>query len=201
MTVGFHFRYIMSGEYYKSDKVDFVLLKRVLRVIQPNLVETGTVLIRIGKLVYTQDLNGPQGAALRTAFARSPKRCFSRGQQRELTEGTIPLDRIFVVTLSGRLGGFQKPWSQSLRRHVRHPFLFSLEVDVADRGVEWIYLRQNTAIGELSADNRITLDFEALELDEHLPKLLNQLGLVGEFGRPALRKLLTLIEKPLQPPT
>jgi hypothetical protein len=197
-TLAFHFRYIMPGEWLDSNQVAILLLAQLLRVVRPGLKTTGNLLVRMGKLIYTQDLDGPLGTALRDSHIATSRRRFCRGQQCELTEYLVPLDRIFVITVSGRVNGFQLRWSKQLRRHVRHPFLFSLEVNVDDRAQEIAYLKQATVVGELQLDGCLQLEFDSIEFEPNLSTLLDRMGMRNAASVAAMRTALGILEKPLK---
>lgn len=198
LTLAFHFRYIMPGEWLDSNEVAILLLARLLRVVRPRLKTTGNVLIRMGPLIYTQDLNGPLGTALRDSHIATAKRRFCRGKQSELTDYLIPLDRVFVVTVSGRVQGFQERWSKHLRRHVHHPFLFSLEVNVDDLVQEIAYLKQSTVVGELQVGGCLQLEFESIEFEPNLSAALERMGMQSAHSVAAMRTAVGILGKPLK---
>lgn len=198
-TLAFHFRYIMPGELLDSNRVAVLLIARVLRVLRRDLKTTGSVLVRAGHLLFTADLWTPLEAALRASHDRTRRRRFgfSRGLQHDIREYLLPLDRTFVVVVSGRLQGLQEKWSRGLRHQVRHPFLFSLEVDREDATLERIYLRQNTAVGEVRQDWSIEVDLEALDFEPNLFQMLRTLDMSESFSAPGLRTLVDMLTTPL----
>lgn len=192
VTIAFHFRYIMAGELLDSNAVAVRLLERVLRIVHPHSSEVGSVLVRMGHLISLKHLYGARASALVNSFSTTDKSRFYPGRQRHLTERVVPIDRIYVVTLSGRLSGVQKSWSQQLRRYRSHPFLFGLDVDVNNPALEWIYLRQNVVIGEFAPDGRMILDWDSLGFEDDLPQMLKRLNLTDCLSHVALRTSLRL---------
>jgi hypothetical protein len=197
LTLAFHFRYIMPGEFLDSNKVVALLLARVFRAFRKDLKMAGSVLVRAGHLILTEDLRSPLETALRKSHIRTGRQKFRRGLQHGIREYLVPLDRTFAVVAIGRLQGFQEKWSKRLRSHARHPFLFSLEVDSEDSTLERIYLRRNIAVGEVRQDWSTEIDLEAMGFEPDIFEMLEKLGMTEALSAPGMRTLLDMLAAPL----
>jgi hypothetical protein len=193
--LAFHFRYIMPGEWLDSREVAVLLFARVLRAVGPDFKKTGSLLFRIGPLIYTSELDGPLVNALRNSHTAAAEWRFCRGQQHKLTEYVVPLDRTFVVTVSGRVLELQNQWGKRLQRYVRHPFLCSLAVDIDDPAQELTYLRQCHVVGELRLARHLVLEYESIEFEPELSTMLCRLGFQGEASVAFSTTALELFKK------
>ena len=70
MTIALHFQHIMRGELLSDSDVEVKLLKRTLVELLPMLPSIGSVLIRTGKLFYTQDLGGDLESTWRESIGK-----------------------------------------------------------------------------------------------------------------------------------
>ena len=193
VTLAFHFQYILPGEWTNQFKLGATLFTRVLRVVRPHLAETGSLLFRMGHLLAAMDKGGPGEFALRDSYVNTMKQRYCSGTQKVLTENLVPLDRIWVITVSGRLHGLQKLWSTRLNHYKRNPFLYSLDVDVGNRVQEVNYLKRSTVVGELHKDWRLTREFSSIEFEPYLTDMLARMRVVDNANK-MVSTLLSLID-------
>lgn len=167
MRLALHFRFIERGEFVSSTSVAVRLLARVLWAVRPHLRETGSLVIRMEKLFYTQDLGGELEAGWRRSIRSS------RTWPRKAHENFGELDRIFVVVISGRLTDVAGAVCQRVERPSRHPFMFGLQVDKDSPYQQSIYLSRGfTPIGVLHVDGSLELAFSAIEYHPEIERML-----------------------------
>jgi hypothetical protein len=189
ISLALHFRYIERGQLVSSSLVAVRLLARVLWAVKPCLLETGSLVVRMEKLFYTQHLGGKPVAA----WSRSLEHCirWPRVDVGDLGE----LDRIFVVVLSGRLGNVAEALCRRVDRPRPYPLLFGLLVDSSDAAQTARYLSAySTPIGVLHTDASLELAFSAIEYHPEIERMFSLMRMQAPLSRAALVAVRRLLD-------
>ena len=194
ITLAFHFQYIMRGEYVSDTAVAVLLLERMLLALRPIAAGIGSVVIRMEKLFYTQHLGGTLEGGWRESLQQSR---LSLNSKLETWSGKtrVPLDRIFVVVISGRLDERLEALSRRFSRYRRYPYLWGMQVASDNHYQEAIYLSQSTPIGILHPDFTLEFAFGCIEYEPDFVKMLGRLGIENTISDAALREVLRLIDE------
>ena len=187
-TLAFHFRFIEGGEWASSTTVAVRLLARVIWSVRPYLAETGSLIVRMEKLFYTQEL----GSALETSWSSSARntRRWPAVDPRTITDR----DRVFTVVISGRLAGLASLLFQRLSRPCHHQFLLGLLVNPDDLLQARVYLgRRCTPIGVLHSDSSFELAFTAIEYEPQMERMLRLLQINPTMSASAVSTALGLV--------
>jgi hypothetical protein len=191
VTIALHFQYIMPGEWKSDTSVGANILKRVLQELIPSLPIVGSVIVRMGQLFYTQDLDGDRESSWRMSIARDPVKSSLLVRQ-HIDLNAFPLDRVFVIVLSGNVSGLLGPMFQKLRRYRTHQLLFALQIDANEWSHEIIYLTQSAAIGTINRLAKFELGFDIVEYEEEIPRMLQKIGIDSSLSATSMAALLKL---------
>ena len=193
VTIALHFQYIMPGELLSDTDVDLKLLKRTLVELLPMLPSIGSVLIRTGKLFYTQDLGGDLESSWRESIGKVDSQAhILTGKHFDVN--SFPLDRIFVIALSGNLANSLTPLYQRLQRFRKHKLLFGMQINSRDRSQDIVYFRSTSAIGSINKLGKFELSFNSIEYVDEIPRMLAKIGVEYSLSNAALNSALKLFD-------
>lgn len=193
VTIALHFQHIMRGELLSDTDVEVKLLKRTLVELLPMLPIIGSVLIRTGKLFYTQDLGGDLESSWRESIGKVNSQAHIL-KSKQFDVNSFPLDRIFVIALSGNLACSLMPLYQRLRRFRNHKLLFGMQIDAGERSQDIVYLRSTSAIGSINKLGHFELGFDAIEYVDEIPGMLDKIGVESSLSHAALNNSLKLLD-------
>ena len=187
ISLALHFRFIEQEDWLSDATVSVRLLARVLWAIRPFLEETGPLVLRMEKLLYTQELQ-EQSISAWTDEAQSCRRWPS------IDPGTLgDLDRIWVVVLTGRLFGFAQETCHRLQRAGRYPLLLGMVVSPEAKQLQRIYLSQRSnCLGILHPGNLVELAFDSVEYQPVLERMLRLMKFDVAVSAAAIRTMLDL---------
>lgn len=183
----------MRGELLSDTDVEVKLLKRTLVELLPMLPSIGSVLIRTGKLFYTQYLGGDLESSWRESIGKVDSQAHIL-KSKQFDVNSFPLDRIFVIALSGNLACSLMPLYQRLRRFRNHKLLFGMQIDAGERSQDIVYLRSTSAIGSINKLGHFELDFDAIEYVDEIPGMLDKIGVESSLSHAALNSSLKLFD-------
>jgi hypothetical protein len=177
VTLAFHFRYVMREQYISEQAVAVDRLSRVLRGIRPTLSDDSVLSIRMGKLFYTQQLRTSLEVGWWQAL-QSTRVLEGKSTLRTNLDSVVPLDRMFVVSITGDVSGLLGAWSQRVEAVSGDRFLFACEPVHASHAHRQIYFGGNAwLIGELHGASRWQPQWEAVEYGPELGPRLRRMGL------------------------
>lgn len=187
ISLALHFRFIEQGDWLSDTTVSVRLLARVLWAIRPFLEETGPLVLRMEKLLYSQELQ-EQSISAWTDEAQSCRRWPS------IDPGTLEdLDRIWVVVLTGKLLGFAQETCRRLQRAGRHPLLLGMVVSSEATQLQRTYLsHRSNCLGVLHPGDLVQLAFDSVQYQPALERMLRLLKFNVTCSAAAIRTMLDL---------
>lgn len=199
VTVAFHFRYIMPGEWVNSDTEAVKLVLMVMKALSAEVASSGQMGFRAGKLFYTQHLDDELMPMWREASRLAPVipagTCLFGSQIDH-----VPLDRVFVVSVSVASEGpvSADRWADLVRAEAGDRLLFTLVPSPAERGHRAMYFGGwSTCIGTLVDQATFIQEFGAIEYEPELSSQLDRAGLRARPSREALSVVLDLLQPSL----
>lgn len=176
-TLAFHFRYVMREQFISDHAVAADRLARVLRGIRPGLAESGVLSMRMGKLFYTHQLRTSLEVGWWQAL-QSTRVVEGKTTLRTNLDSVVPLDRMFVVSVTGDVSDRLDAWSQRVEAVAGDRFLFACEPVQSAHAHRQIYFGANAwLIGELHGSSRWEPQWEAVEFGPELGPRLRRMGL------------------------
>ncbi|WP_394790350.1 hypothetical protein [Rhodoferax sp.] len=183
ISIAFHFNCEYRG---RPDRVELIaarVFERVLRAALPLLSQTGPLLVRMDQLLGSVHVGSQIDERWRQTI-KDAKLCDGVGVIVFGIDALPSVNRIFSLTLSGRLSGRIYQLSNALARYQRNRFLFSMQVDSNNSCHEAIYLSANaTNIGVLRPNMTFDMAWECLresELKPEVSRALAELGLASK---------------------
>jgi hypothetical protein len=152
------------------------------------MATVGPLLFRMDKLFYTQDLGGSVEADWRESMAR----CIRQVELVSNSTSILRLDRIFVVTICGTVGGVVQCLLKRLAKYRTYPLIFAVDVNSLEVAQERAYLNA-TPIGVLHIDWTLEAAFSCVEYEPDLQLMLARLGVQFRLSKPALREALKVL--------
>lgn len=194
LTIAFHFRFIMPGEWRNDISEAVRLLMLVLRALREELNARQTTEVRLGKLFYTQHVGGDLETMWRKATLGS-RVVLNQAASLHTPEGSIPLDRIYVVSLTGVAAKKLDAWSNLVAAAAGGRLLFTLMPSPCDPGHRAMYFGGWSAlIGRIEGGGRFEQEFGSVEFEPKLSQALRRDGLQVGPSRQAVYTYLDLID-------
>ena len=194
MTLALHFNYNLRSEWPSGTSVAVKLLERVMLEVRPDLVRTGSIIFRMDKLLYSQELNDKSEKLWRLSLDSSRG---WRGPWHEVTLGGdlgCPLDRVLVVVVSGLSTDASEKLCKRLERFRTHRFLGALFVDMEDRIHQVLYLSERmTRIGILRQDETIECGLGCMEYSPEIDQMWAKHGIESYFSKAGVNSVLGLL--------
>lgn len=185
VSLAFHFRFIKGGEWTSSTTVALRLLARVIWSVTPDLAETGSLVVRMEKLFYTQELRSALEANWHTSTMNSLR--WPPINPNDIDD----LDRIFSIVVSGRLLKVAASLCQRLHRPCQYPFLFALLVNSENVSHAAIYLgRRCTPMGILHINSSFEMAFGSIEYHPQIEVLMRRMKIDAAASDAALSSAL-----------
>lgn len=194
ITLALHFNYDLRGEWFSGTTVAVKLLERVMLEVRPHLLSGGSVIFRMDKLLYAQELNDRSEKLWRLSVDSS---CRWRGPWHKVTLGGdlgCPLDRVLVVVVSGLANDACEELCKRLERFRTHRFLGALVVDEGDRIQQVVYLSERmTRIGILRQDGTIECGMGCLEYSPEIDQMWAKHGIESYLSKAGMNSVLVLL--------
>jgi hypothetical protein len=146
----------------------------------------------MGQLLYTQDLDSELEADWRKSMPEDISHKYldvnSNGKN-----ALVPLDRIYVVTISGKLLGQIAAIEKQFRRYRKYRYLFGVIVSPNSYCHDVIYRVTPTIIGVLQSNGILECASSSIEFEPHLDQMLTSMKIESAFSETAMNDFLRLI--------
>jgi hypothetical protein len=192
ISVAFHFQYLQRGETNPATPVHIKLLERVLIGLIQHLKQTGSLVIRMGQLFYTQHLDSELEIGWRESVSTEHYN-YSPKWSSECTANVIPLDRIYVVTVTGELSELINQLIKQLSRYRKYRFLYALEVSTNNKYHDVIYRSMPSVVGILHPSGELESAFSSVEFEPYLSAMLKRIEIPSYFSGAAIDEIDKLV--------